>query len=95
MFTIKLRNGQTHTSPRPMFADLVAFERHFNVPAPKIDENPKAEWVAFLVWRGLRWQQIPVGEFEEFIDQIEELTINQNGDGGASEGKAEEPPPSE
>lgn len=92
MFTVKLRNGETHDIERPPFADLVAFERHFNTPAPQIDQDPRAEWVAFLVWRGLRWQKVQVGEFEDFIDQIDEVTVNQNGD---SDPKVEATPPSD
>jgi len=79
-FTVKLRSGDTHEVAQPPFADLVAFERHFGIPAPKIDEDPRAEWVAFLVWRGLRWKQVAVGEFEEFVDQIDDISFQANGD---------------
>ncbi len=83
-------DGADYEFVPPKLGDLVAFERHFGLKAsvlePKetgaYDDNGEAvvaadialEWIAFLLWRSLRRQEV-IGkdvEFgEDFLDLVE------------------------
>ena len=54
-------NGTEHTLEPAGMGDMVAFERHFSLSAAVFMRATKGdleairfEWIAFLVWRGLR-----------------------------------------
>lgn len=63
-------------------SDLVAFERHFGVPASVLapdengESNARIEWFCFLIWRALRRTGVigkDVAFDEDFLDRIEEI----------------------
>lgn len=83
--TIKMSTGTTYDFDGKWgtVSDGVAFERRFNVNASimaqMMGENGKKspdfreEWMAFLAWRCLRRHDPSVAEFDEFIDDMEQL----------------------
>lgn len=88
--------GVVHEVAEGGLADLVAFERHFGLPASVLDPSDptpgRVEWVAFIVWRALRKSGVIDKEltFDGALDQIEDLDqVLEPGDPGykAADGK--------
>lgn len=82
-------DGVVHDVKEGGLADLVAFERHFGIPASVLDpDDPtpgRVEWIAFSVWRALRTAKVfaPEVTFDEAIDRIEDLNqVLEPGDDG-------------
>ena len=72
-------------------SDLVAFERHFQLPATvfQTDEDGKSEarfeWICFLAYRALRRMGViekDVQYDDDFLDKIEEIDTEQNEEDG-------------
>lgn len=89
--------GQTHEIEEGGLADLVAFERHFGIPASVMDpddETPgRAEWLAFMIWRSLRKAGVIPKEddFDTALDRIEDFEqVLEPGDPGYVPAEGEE-----
>lgn len=67
-FTGTLRS---FTSP----GDQVAFERHFGVGLGRLEEEKRAEWVLWLIWRAWDRETKAGVEFEAFLDDLSDYDL--------------------
>lgn len=72
--------GEEHIVPAAGLGDMVRFERQFGVPAQVFDaDDPtplKLEWIAYLVYLGLKRRGVVEGGFDdEFLDNVEDIGL--------------------
>lgn len=88
-------NGAEHALPEPSLADMVAFERKFNMPSSVLgnESASRLEWVCFLAWRGLRRLDANGGlDFgDAFIDGLDFVDEPAAADDAPAEIEAEDP----
>lgn len=67
--------GVEYTLSDAGVADMVAFERHFQLPSSVMGDSSvsRVEWMCFLAWRGLkRAGAVDLGAFDDdFLDNLE------------------------
>ena len=54
-------------------ADLVAFERKFDVAWEDVQEKPKIEYMFFLAWNASRRTGVTTDEFDVWLDRVDDL----------------------
>lgn len=88
--TVRLTDGQEYHVTRFGPGDMVAFERHFNLPTAALKDQQRVEHVMFLTWSAARRQGMSGYEsFDAFIDAIEDF---ENKGGTVTPGKGDSAP---
>ena len=59
--------------------DIVQFERKFNVPISKLNEESRYEWLLYLAWLGTKRNGV-TEDYDTWINLVEELDINGSSD---------------
>ena len=59
--------------------DIVKFERKFNVPISKLNEESRYEWLLYLAWLGAKRNGV-TEDYDAWINLVEELDINGSSD---------------
>lgn len=54
--------------------DIVKFERKFDVPISKLNEEQRYEWLLYLAWLAAKRNGI-TDDYDVFVDKVEELDI--------------------
>lgn len=73
--TAKMVGGESHVVACVPIADLVAFERGYGMSANALVFDPHVEWLAFLLHRCLeRERKVTVG-FDQFLESLDEIDI--------------------
>lgn len=80
--------GVEYTLAEAGVADMVAFERHFNLPSSVMGEDgARVEWMCFLAWRGLKrvmgadapaYGDDFLDNFEFLIDEGDEVAVSED-----------------
>lgn len=79
---VELDDGKTFEIPKSTVADEIAFERKFGLSAARLASDPHLEWLAFIVWNQIKRKGTEVPEFDDFVNQIQDLRVE------VEEGKA-------
>jgi hypothetical protein len=59
--------------------DIVQFERKFDVPISKLNEESRYEWLLYLAWLGAKRNGV-TEDYDTWINLVEELDINGSSD---------------
>lgn len=66
-------------------ADIVAFERKYDVPLAQFEQGARMEWMLFLAWAGLRRRKLTADEFDAWTERVEAIEpVEQPGKAEAS-----------
>ena len=60
-------------------ADIVKFERQFNVPVSQLQKEQKYEWLLYLAWLGAK-RNGENDDYDTWIEKVDELDINGTSD---------------
>ena len=55
--------------------DIVKFERKFDVPVSKLQEEQRYEWLLYLAWLGAKRNGV-TDDYDTWIDQVDDLDIS-------------------
>lgn len=59
--------------------DIVQFERKFNVPVSKLNDEQRYEWLLYLAWLASKRNGV-TEDYDNWIDKVEELDISGGAD---------------
>lgn len=84
-------------SPKP--ADLVAFERQYQMAFTSIGETPNMEWLFYMAWAPLHRTKQEPRAFDEFladVEDVDQIKAQEPApfDQAVSDASLPEPPPS-
>ncbi len=54
---------------------IVKFERKFDVPVSKLQEEQRYEWLLYLAWLGAKRNGV-TDDYDTWIDQVDDLDIS-------------------
>ena len=60
-------------------ADIVKFERKFDVPVSKLQEEQRYEWLLYLAWLGAKRNGV-TDDYDTLIGLVEELDVTGSSD---------------
>ena len=60
-------------------ADIVKFERKFDVPVSKLQEEHRYEWLLYLAWLGAKRNGV-TDDYDTLIGLVEELDVTGSSD---------------
>ena len=60
-------------------ADIVKFERKFDVPVSKLQEEQRYEWLLYLAWLGAKRNGV-TDDYDTWIGLVEELDVTGSSD---------------
>jgi|TARA_Y100000389_G_scaffold100561_1_gene97288 hypothetical protein len=55
--------------------DIVKFERKFDIPVSKLQEEQRYEWLLYLAWLGAKRNGV-TDDYDTWIDQVDDLDIS-------------------
>ena len=58
-------------------ADIVKFERKFDVPISELTETQKYEWILYLAWLSAKRNGV-TDDYDTWIEKVEEILKNDN-----------------
>ena len=59
--------------------DIVKFERKFNVPVSRLNDEQRYEWLLYLAWLASKRNGV-TEDYDNWIDKVEELDISGGAD---------------
>jgi|TARA_R110000751_G_scaffold86170_2_gene171636 hypothetical protein len=59
--------------------DIVKFERKFDIPVSKLQEEQRYEWLLYLAWLGVKRNGV-TDDYDTWIDQVDELDVTGSSD---------------
>ena len=60
-------------------ADIVKFERKFDVPVSKLQDEQRYEWLLYLAWLGAKRNGV-TDDYDTWIGLVEELDVTGSSD---------------
>ena len=72
---IVIMNDDTKLEVKIKPGDIVKFERKFDVPVSKLQEEQRYEWLLYLAWLGAKRNGV-TDDYDTWIDQVDDLDIS-------------------
>jgi len=69
---IVVMNDGTKLEVKIKPGDIVKFERKFDVPVSKLQEEQRYEWLLYLAWLGAKRNGV-TDDYDTWIDQVDDL----------------------
>jgi len=71
--TVTMSDGTTYELKiKP--ADIVKFERKFDVPISELTETQKYEWILYLAWLSAKRNGV-TDDYDAWIEKVEEIDV--------------------
>ena len=59
--------------------DIVKFERKFDIPISKLNEEQRYEWLLYLAWLASKRNGV-IDDYDAWVEKVEELDISGSSD---------------